>query len=174
MVMREATIRVRQDRASNLVLDAQNAAMAPWLLFRAGTVLCVLPIEHIIESMRVLPRERIAGAPDYILGLSVIRGMPTPVVDVGRIICDRNIAPTRLVAIRSSIGTTALAVDAVLGIATIAPETLGQLPPLLETAATDRIMAVGTQDYELVLFLRAGRMVPDAVLDLLDVGSAVL
>jgi hypothetical protein len=46
-----------------------------WLLCRAGNLLCALPIEHVIEIMRPLPVEQIAGAPHYVRGLSIIRGV---------------------------------------------------------------------------------------------------
>jgi len=166
-----AAFRPRQDRAVPRGNGAADAAPT-WLLCRAGTVLCALPTEHVIEIMRMLPVEQIAGAPDYVCGISIVRGAPVPVVDVGLIVGGRRAPFTRLVAIRVATRTVALAVDAVVGIARIALDALGRLPPLLGEAAADTVGDIGARDAELLVFLRAGRLVPEDVLALVDTEGA--
>ena len=46
-------------------------------------MLAALPLEHVVETMRPLPVEPLGDAPRFILGLSIVRGEPIPVVDVG-------------------------------------------------------------------------------------------
>lgn len=139
--------------------DAGTVPEASWLLCRAGAHRYAIPIGHVIETMRVLPIETIAGAPSYVRGLCVIRGAPVPVVDGGLLLGGQPTQAGRLIAIRAGSRTVALAVEAVEGIRTIGPEAFNQLPPLLRDAAT--IAAVGILDAELLLFLRTARIVPD-------------
>lgn len=142
------------------------------LLCRAGTHLCAIPIDRVIEIMRMLPIREVAGAPRYVRGLSIIRGAPLPVVDIGRLIGDHAATPERLITIRTDSRTIALAVESVLGISAIAAEALGQLPPLLGDAA-ETIAAIGTLDSELLFFLRTAQIVPEGLLMALDAqGSA--
>jgi purine-binding chemotaxis protein CheW len=150
-----------------------ESGRAEWLLCRAGALLCAIPIEHVIETMRVLPIEPVAGAPRHVLGLSLIRGAPVPVVDTGLLVGEQPTRAERIVTVKAGNRTIALAADAVLGIAAIAPGEIGQLPPLLRDAAADTIEAIGTRDAELLFFLRAARLVPEEMLDRLAFAGAM-
>jgi purine-binding chemotaxis protein CheW len=152
--------------------EADVRGQARWLLCRAGTSLCAVPLDHVAETMRVPVIQPVAGAPHYVLGLCVVRGSPVPVVDTGLLVSDQATRRGRLVAIRAGNRTIALAVEAVLGIRTIAEEALSRLPPLLRDAATETVTAIGMVDAELLFVLRTGRIVPDDLLDHLDVERA--
>jgi purine-binding chemotaxis protein CheW len=143
-----------------------------WLLCRAGTLLCAIPLEHVIETLRVLPIEAVAGAPRYVRGLSVIRGAAVPVIDAGLLVGDQPTSPERLITIKTGSRTIALAVETVVGISALGAETVTALPPLLRDAASEAIAAIGTLDAELLIFLRAARMVPPDVLDRLTADGA--
>jgi purine-binding chemotaxis protein CheW len=152
------------DRPAAIPADADLALRAAWLLCRAGTQLCALPVEHVIEIMRGLPVEPVAGTPPYVRGLSVIRGAPVPVIDAGLLVGQRAIESARLVTIRVGTNTIALAVQSVLGISTLESDVSGPLPPLLREAANEAVEAIGMLDAELLFFLRAARIVPEDVL----------
>jgi purine-binding chemotaxis protein CheW len=145
---------------------------ASWLLCRAGTRLCALPLDRVIEIMRVLPIEPVSGAPPYVRGICIIRGSPVPVVDTGLLLCDQAIRSERLVTVRTGGRTIAFATEAVLGIRAVGAEAFNQLPPLLRDAATATIAGIGTLDAELLFFLRAARIVPEELLDRLDAEGA--
>jgi purine-binding chemotaxis protein CheW len=134
------------------------------LICRAGTQLCALPIEHVIEIMRGLPVEPIAGAPSYVCGLSVIRSAAVPVVDIGLLIGNLAVATARLVTIRVDTRTIALAVQSVLGISALENEAFEQLPLLLRDTANESVDAIGIRDDQLLFLLRSARLVPDDVL----------
>jgi purine-binding chemotaxis protein CheW len=144
---------------------------ASWLVCRSGAFLAALPVEHIVETMRLLPLAGIAGAPAYVLGVSIIRGAPVPVVDTGLLVNGAPSRPGRLVTVRTET-IVALAVDEVVGIAAFAADALGALPPLLQAAAAETIAGVGAADSGLLVFLHASRLVPDDVLARLDTGGA--
>jgi purine-binding chemotaxis protein CheW len=160
---------------SRLALHAAGAAepsRAAWLLCRAGTMLGAVPIEHVIEIMRPLPLEQVAGAPPYVRGLSVIRGAPIPVVDIGLIVNGVPTRAARLVTVRAAARVIALAVDEVIGIAVFTAEAFGQLPPLLRDAAAETIAGVGAADAELVVVLCTSRLVPQHIFAHLDAAGA--
>jgi purine-binding chemotaxis protein CheW len=166
-MMREPTAARRGPSPSiPRVIGVDEGSRPSWLLCRAGAVLCALPIDHVIEIMRLLPVEQIAVAPKYVRGLSVIRGGPVPVVDLGLIIGDQVGHPTRLIAVKTATRTIALAVEAVIGITAFAADAFAQLPPLLRDAATDTVTAIGALDTELIVFLRAAHLLPEEVLRL--------
>jgi purine-binding chemotaxis protein CheW len=147
---------------------ADFSDLASWLVCRAGTHLCAMPLQDVLEVMRMLPIEQLSGAPSYVRGLCIIRGSPVPVVDTGLLIGDQVTRPERLVAISIGGRSVALAVEAVVGIRAIGVGASEQLPPLLRDAAVEAVAAIGTLDAELLLFLRTARIVPEDLLSRLD------
>lgn len=146
--------------------DARPAGLA--LLCRARTRLCALPLPHVVETLRPLPVAGLAGAPPFVVGLSVIRGAPVPVVDVGALLPGSDPSrPTRFVIVRLEGRRVALALESVLGVGEL-PGTLQLLPALLAGASAEAVAAVGTLDAELLLVLEAARTVPDSVWRALD------
>jgi purine-binding chemotaxis protein CheW len=135
---------------------------------RVGARICALPVEVVIETMRPLPIEPVAGVPAFVVGLAIIRGQPVPVVDAARLLGAVATEPTRFVTIRVRSRCIALAVDAVVGVRTIDAGALGQLPPLLAGVGRDVITAVGTLDAQLLLVLESTRVIPIDVWSALD------
>jgi purine-binding chemotaxis protein CheW len=174
MNLETTAVRAEEGPSARYHTRVDDAVRTSWLLCRAGAVLCALPIDRVVEIMRLLPIEQIAGVPGYVRGLSVIRGAPVPVVDLGLIVGDRTTQSTRLVAVRAGARTIALAVEAVLGINAVTAAERDDLPPLLRDAAIDTIAAIGALDSELIVFLRAARLLPDDVLARLDREQAAL
>src|ERR1700733_14675484 len=95
------------------------------LLFRVRARLCALPLAHVVETMRPLPVEAMAGAPRCVRGLAIIRGAPIPVVDVAELLGEgsvqtdtgtRSQPAARFVAVKVADRGIALAVDGVLGV----------------------------------------------------------
>jgi len=77
---------------------------------------CAVPITHVIETMRPLPVEPISGVPSFVQGISIIRGIPTPVVDLGAILGTPGERPERFVTLRVGDRQVALSVNAVVGV----------------------------------------------------------
>jgi purine-binding chemotaxis protein CheW len=110
----------------------------------------------------------LGGAPEVVRGLSVIRGVPVPVVDLARLLGGGDYsAPTRFVTVRTGERSVALSVDEVLGIRDMAPAMQTDLPPLLRDARPDVVEAVSTLDGDLLLVLKAARLLPEEVWNLL-------
>ena len=131
------------------------------LLCAVSTRVIGLPLEHVGETMRPLPIEPMPGAPAFVSGLSIIRGTPVPVVDAGRLLEEHTARPGRFVTVRTGDRTVALAVDAVVGVRTIAAASLLSLPPLLREASATAVAAIGTLDAALLVVLRGARLLPE-------------
>jgi purine-binding chemotaxis protein CheW len=130
------------------------------LICRVGERLCALPLGHVVETMRPLPVEAIAGAPHFVLGLAVIRGVPVPVVDTAELLGAPATSVNRFVTVTVGERWVALAVSSVLGVREVATGSLHELPPLLHEASADVVAAIGRLDAELLLVLNATRLLP--------------
>jgi purine-binding chemotaxis protein CheW len=138
-----------------------------WLLCRAGSSLFALPLGQVVETMRILPVEPVAGAPPYVRGLSIVRGTPTPVVDIALLCGGRTVPSRRLVTVRAGARIIALALETVLGVRSFNSDE--PLPPLLREAASEVVSAIGRLDAELLLFLSAARAIPEELFNRLGI-----
>jgi purine-binding chemotaxis protein CheW len=145
-----------------IVYAAQSSGV---LIVTTGRHTCAIPLHHISETMRPLPVEPLAGTPRFVRGASVIRGAPTPVVDLGALLerGENGHACGRFVTVKAGVRRVALAVDAVVGVRSLDSARLEELPPLLRDADADLIEAIATSDMQLLVVLRTGRIVPDQV-----------
>jgi purine-binding chemotaxis protein CheW len=143
-----------------------------WLLCRAGSFVCALPLMHVIEIMRILRLEPIADAPTFVRGLSIIRGLPTPVVDIAHVFGGCPASPLRLVTVKAGTRVVALAVDSVLGVRSIDTAAIAEpWPPLLQDAGSEMVSAIGRLDSDLLLFLNTACIVPEALFERLDAAA---
>ena len=132
------------------------------LVFRAGSLLCALRLDEVVETMRPLETRPLAGTPPFVRGVSVLRGVPTPVIDVARLLGGGPAEVQRYVAVRTERGPVALAIGPVLGIRAVDADAATGHPALL--GATSRLVAgVGTVGAEPLLLLQSMRAVPDEV-----------
>ena len=143
------------------------------VLFRARRHLCAVSVTHVQETMRPLPITPLAAMPIFILGLSLIRGATTPVMDVGAVLGAED-APktTRFITLRMNERCVALAVESVLGVREISPDSLQRLPPLLRDASVEVVSSIGMLDAEFLLVLGAARLLTEAVENTLDLQEA--
>jgi purine-binding chemotaxis protein CheW len=133
------------------------------LLVRIGTRLAALPVRDIVEVLRPLAVQRIEGAPAFVSGLAIVRGTPTPVVDLRVLLgAPADSAPSRWVSARLQERRVALSVDAVVGTRTLEADALGRLPALLE-GASDAVASLGRLDQQLLVLLQASRGLLEAV-----------
>jgi len=130
------------------------------LICRIGTRLCALPLTHVVETLRPLRATPLAGAPEYVLGVALIRGIGQPVVDVARLLGEDDAEITRYVTLRIGERRVALAVRQVVGTRVLDLDELQDLPPLLRHVGQDSVRALGQIDAELLLVLDSARLIP--------------
>ncbi len=159
-------------RTQGAAVPVRPRAMALMLFCRARARLCAFPLEHLEETMRPLPVEPLSGAPRFVLGLSVIRGAPAPVIDAGALVGEAAPpAPARFVTLKAGTRRVALAVETVIGIRELGPASLHDLPPLLREAGAGVVATIGSLDGELLLVLDRARLVPQSVWETLESGE---
>src|SRR5579872_4717037 len=106
----------------------------PVLLLRVGELRLAIDLAHVIEIMRPLPVEPMAGTPDFVSGLSIIRGAPAPVVSMPSLLATGGGTPSRFVLVRAGGRRVALAVHEVQGIFDLSSASPEDLPPLTQSA----------------------------------------
>jgi purine-binding chemotaxis protein CheW len=153
-------------------VTARSGGRRQALIVAIGRRTCAIPLEHVVETMRPLPIEPVAGTARFIRGVSVIRGEPLPVVDLEMLLDEgaSGARSGRFVTIKVGDRRVALAVEAVVGLRELDPAQLDQLPALLRDVDADLIEAIGTRDAQLVIVLHAARIVPDDVWAILEAG----
>ena len=97
------------------------------LVFRAGPLLCALSLDEVVETMRPIETRALAGTPAFVRGITVLRGVPTPVIDVSRLLGGGTTTeqPERYLAVRTERGAVALATGEIVGIRTVEAEPTG-------------------------------------------------
>jgi purine-binding chemotaxis protein CheW len=143
-------------------IDLGEAVMAA-LVFRAGHLLCALRLDEVIETLRPLDTQPLVGTPAFVRGISVLRGVPTPVIDVARLLGGAQVEAERYVAVRTERGAVALATGPILGIRDVDTNAAGGHPALLGARSSRLVAGVGTIGAEPLLLLQSMRTVPDEV-----------
>jgi purine-binding chemotaxis protein CheW len=135
------------------------------LVCRAGTTLCALELGSVVETMRPLPLEALAGTPSFVVGLAIVRAVPTPVVDARILLGVSAERPAaRWISLRLDGRGAALAVDEVLGVRHMEVARAAELPPLLGALNAERIASIAALDEGFALVLRHARLIPQDVL----------
>ncbi|MEV4640997.1 chemotaxis protein CheW [Actinoplanes sp. NPDC049548] len=142
---------------------AETTAGAASLVFRAGPLLCALRIQDVVETMRPLAVHPLAGTPPFVSGICIMRGAPTLVVDVARLLGGVTAPVHRFVAVRTGRGTVAFAIGEIQGVRPVGADPDARHEALLGDAPARLVAAVGTLDAEPVLVLQSLRLVPDEV-----------
>lgn len=145
------------------------------LLFRAGPLLCALPLPDVVETLRPLPTRTLAGTPASVRGVCVLRGAPVPVLDAAVLLGGAAAEVSRFVAVRAPRGPVALATGPVLGVVDLPSAAAPGGGPAGAPAAPDLGPAVGAPAATLavhgdepLLVLSGATVVPDAVAASLD------
>ncbi len=145
-----------------------------YLLVRCRSWLCAVPLSDVVETLRALPLQPVAGAPTFVRGLSQIRGELLPVVELAALLgsgCDTP-AP-RLVVVRADNHHLALAVDEVLRVVkSELPQGTG-VAPLLTQALPEQVAALATLDGAALLILQSTHLLsPEAWSTILRAAAA--
>lgn len=131
-----------------------------FVLCRVDCLWCAIPLTHVVEVMRPRPLVALTDAPDFVMGLSTIRGLMVPVIDLGMLMLGRRATPSRLVLLKVLPQRAAVAVDAVVNVVELGPDTLEPLPSLLGAATHERVSALSLRDERVLAVLEATRLLP--------------
>lgn len=146
--------------------EIQASKAQAWLACQSAAHICALPLAAIVETMRPMPREAFPKAPPFVSGIAIIRGVPTPVVDMRALMGEPSSQEAgRYVTVRINERVVALAFDAVLGIHTLEARNVMGLPPLLKNIAGETISDVAARDSDLLLFFEASLIFPPGLIE---------
>jgi purine-binding chemotaxis protein CheW len=126
-------------------MELAEVARTAGLLVRAGGRPCAFALSSVIETMRPVPVARETAAPPFVRGTAVIRGMPTPVLDLGVLLAGGTpTAPGRYVTLRLATAGShphqvALAVDEVLAVHDFDADKLSAEPGVLSLLERETI-----------------------------------
>lgn len=138
------------------------------LLCRAGAHYCALPLAVVSEAMRRLSVRAIASSSDFVEGVTLVRGVAMPVVNLARLLGQADSMPApRFIHVTTGSRSVVVGVDAVVGVRRIDADSAGELPPLLGGARAQSIDALTTLDQELLVVLSGARLLPEAEWDAL-------
>ena len=137
------------------VLSGGALETSPVFVVMVGARACAFPMHHVAETLRPLPINPVAGTPGFVRGVSVIRGTPTPVVDLKALLENSENSPSygRFVTLKLDDRRVAIGVDSVVGLRNLDSAQLGALPPLLHDINAELISSFGTLDAQLLLVL---------------------
>jgi purine-binding chemotaxis protein CheW len=124
---------------------------------------CALPVQHVVETMRPLPLDILPGAPDFVVGIAIVRGAPLPIVSVSRLLDESEGNTGRFVIVKTGARRVGLVVDEIVGFRTLNREAFAQLPPLLAIASATAVAQIAVLDGELLAVLGATGIVPEAM-----------
>jgi purine-binding chemotaxis protein CheW len=134
-----------------------------YLVARTRSYAVALPLGKVVETMRPLPIRPVAETPEFLLGLSVIRGAPTPVVDLESFLTGRPGKYNRFVTLttrRTQQGRrVALALRSVDGVETISAGAASEKPKLTESARSDAVERLAALDGELALIFDSSKVI---------------
>jgi purine-binding chemotaxis protein CheW len=133
------------------------------LLVRVPGAICAFALDAVVEIMRPLPVRTLAGMPAFVRGLALVRGAPTPVIDLSTLFLGSELTGTRFVILKTGGRTAAVIVNEVLGVVQIDRSTFQEMPPVLQSARSELVEEIGTLDSQLLVTLRTARLVPDTV-----------
>lgn len=148
-----------------------------FLIVKIGSKYAALRVLDTKEILRPLPLEAFANLPPFIRGLSLIRGMQTPVISLKEFLeGPHNESNHPNDEIKKLIWVTlgvmdrpiAIEVDSIAGIFEISSEVLQNVPPLLAHAYSDSISSCGVLDHDLLLVLQLALFIPADVWQKLD------
>lgn len=102
------------------------------------------------------------GAPSFVRGAAIVRGAPTPVIDLAALlgVCD-GARGSRFVVVRAGGRRVALEVDEVVGIRWVPGAALAEAPALLGSTLPEHVETLGALDGQLLAVLGCARLLPE-------------
>lgn len=143
-------------------MRASASAGNLFLIVELESKCCAFSAGDVVETLPPLDTEPLPNMPPYVLGIAVIRGLPTPVVDLAWLLGDAKTQKARrYVSVRvEGDRIVALAVPTVPILREVDSDELTDLPALFGHADEERIASLGKLDEKLLLVLNKGALLP--------------
>jgi purine-binding chemotaxis protein CheW len=148
------------------MINKRSASLDSFLICQTALRFCGFPLEHVVETMRILPVEPFPEMPSFVSGLSIIRGAAVPVINLAMLLgVATSLQTTRYVTVHLNQRLVAFAVESVIGVRSLDADSIKDLPPLLNNAEAGIVAAISTLDAELLLVLNGSRFIHESAMD---------
>ncbi|MBE4906936.1 purine-binding chemotaxis protein CheW [Bacillus luteolus] len=131
--------------------DHQN--MLKVVVFKIGNEEYGLSIDQVVSIERMQQITTVPKTPDYVRGITTIRGLVTPVVDLRKVmnVDTHDSEYSRLIIVKIEEQSIGLVVDSATDVLDIPSETIQQ--PNLSTSDTDYLLGVSKLNNRLILLV---------------------
>ncbi|MFH0881993.1 MAG: chemotaxis protein CheW [bacterium] len=136
-----------------------------YLLFGCNSRLLALPASMVIETLRLPEIDPIPDTPEYVRGVSLLRGEAVPIVDLGHLLQGAKSSESRrIITVRTTAGRRiGLLVSEVFHLISQDQVNLQDLPPLLHGADETVIENLGRLDDAFLSVLKLGHVIPESL-----------
>jgi purine-binding chemotaxis protein CheW len=147
--------------SGSLFFESAVAEHLRVLVVEAQGLRLALPLTCVAEVFRPLPTQPLAGAADFVLGLTQARGRSTVVVDLNRLLGLGDCPEVgRYVRLRVDDRSVILAVERAHALADLGVDALEALPPLLGEGAR-HFQGLASLDERLLVVLQGAKLLDE-------------
>lgn len=133
------------------------------LIFKVGQEEYGVNISQVVSIERMQDITTYPNRPPHVLGVTTVRNVVTPVVDLSGALTGQTLQPTdatRIVIVQTSNQAIGLVVDAATDVLDLPSDTI-QHPNLLETKMDSFLIGISKLDHRLVILLDIKRLLED-------------
>lgn len=130
-----------------------------FLVVQAGELRCALPVSLVREIMRPLRVRTVSGLEPAVLGVSVVRGRPIPVVSLSRLLRQPEREEKRFVLLRTPGRDCVLSVETVHAISSVRTDLWQTMPRIF--SRIDAAEQIVPEDSDLMISLRMARLIAE-------------
>ncbi len=140
-------------RNSNLVESGKEMQI---VLFNLNEVLYGVDVNQVQGVLEVLEITKVPNAPHYIEGVTNLRGDVIPVVDLRKkfgLETDESGSDSKMMVIGQGERATGILVDSVMEVLNISNDDIEEVPDVVSTVDSDRVLGVAKHKDDLVILL---------------------
>ena len=165
------TIRDKNMNADNNFIEDEDdhETLIRWVVFHLGNEAYCVEVEQVAEILRINTILPVPGSPDYVLGITNIRGNIVSVIDGRKRL---NLQATdytdrsRMIVIESENDVVAVVVDDVVDIVDIPESSVNSNPKVKSREDSRYVTGVITDDDNLIIALSAEKFVTENTFDM--------
>lgn len=149
-------------------VDEIHEPLVRWITFQLGEEIYGVEVKHVREILRVNYILPVAGAPDYILGITNIRGHVVSVIDGRKRLNMQSIdhtPSTRMVVFETENDIVAVIVDRVSDVIDFPESSLDSNPSLERSGNSKYVKGLITHDEGLIIVLNTERLITEEHID---------
>ena len=154
----------------NFIDDEEtHEPLVRWITFQLGEEVYGVEVKQVREILRINNVLPVPGAPDYVLGITNIRGNVVSVIDGRQRInlqAIENTASSRMIVLESDHDVVAVVVDKVVDVIDFPESSVDSNPKLKSSEDSRYVKGVITHEDKLIIALSTERLITDEQFDM--------